>query len=1657
MPACPVCHADIDAAARTAGKCPSCGAKLLQLPQRTIAEIRMPQSVDEPEDVSDLPSHQTTIDLPLIDTAKMESDDTRATVDFTRPGEDDAEEEGGQPSTITFGDEKTVEWSPGSTDPDATLLASQWRDELKHNDPGATIKQRETVTGSYITSSSLIVKSRHVRSTGEVGTPITSPSDAPDYELLNIIGEGGMGVVYAARQSSIARTVALKMLKDEEGKNAAHRDKFISEAVVTGELDHPNIVPIYDLGANDEGALFYSMKRVKGTPWNKVIKKKSLDENLNILLRVADAVAFAHVNGVIHRDLKPENVMLGDFGEVLVMDWGLARVSAKFPQAAAVTQSDAMGGTPAYMAPEMATGPLEKITEASDVYLLGAILYEIVQGRPPHSGKTVMSCLFSAAKNEIARPDKSHELLDVALHAMANAPEDRYPDVPAFQAAVREYQAHSESIKLVGLASNNMAKAAEAEDYELYAKARYGLEESLTLWPENRRAESLLSAATLDYARLALKRGDFDLGAGLLDPSVPDHQEVLAQLQSGIAERESRQRRIKMLKGAVAALVASVVGIGTVAYVKVTQEKNRAVAAEADAVKSRDAALVAQKKEAEQREIAVANEKTANEQRTIAVANEKTANEQRAIAVANEKTANEQREIAVRAREQEEYQAYIARIGLTNAKIDENAFDRAAELLDLCPVGLRRWEWGRLNFLCHLDERTWHTPARIDGAAISPDGAHFATGDSDGKAVIWSLETGERQHEFKHGPYVHSVAFDETGGRLASGSIDGTVQVRSTADGAVIAEFPAHADGVMSVGFSPDGKWLLTSGYDNFAKLWNLADVRQPAYVFQGHSWWVCDAEFSPDGSRIVTAGQDGKAIVWERGGSKAEPTAPYHQATSFSKHRGPIYAAKFSPDGRQIATAGYDGRVLVWRPEEVTPVDIDLRIKGEPDPSVKFREFTGHRGPVRALAFDPTGRTLASGAQDNMVLIWDLASGAPLKSLRGHASHVRECAFSPDGELLLSAGRDAQVKLWRPDAYAEQRELAANPEERDAILAARFSPDGTQIVTAGRDRTATLWNADSLERVQRFQEGHDFLATAAVFFDQGSRLATGAGDGTVRVWDVATGGEIYKLEGTGRTAALAVSDDGRLIATGSPTSRLQIWNGRDGAKLQELGEEEGGDPIEITAACFAPGGELLATGDDIGRCRLWRRDATGQWSAERWLYGHSRTINAMTFADGGARLITASGDNTVGQWDVARGRELEDRVLKHPEWVGDVAVSADGRTALTGCDDGKVRLWSLDNAQLIRTIDPVAAELAISSVDMSEDGRLAAIASAAEGTVRLWDLAAGREITVAKRQGGEGAWLDYGPRSTQIWAARFAPEGRQLLAIGGNDARLFDLDDQKLAVRFSPSGVVASADMSPDGTRVVTGSWDRSAKIWDVATGRVIVKLDGVHQGEINSARYSPDGARILTASDDGTARLWDAASGQPLEPILRGHGRSRVRDACFSPDGSRILTVSNDKTGRVWDATTGAEQFQLVGHEFAVRCGAFNSDDGRFIITGSDDNTAIIWDAATGKALTNPATGEVIRLAGHTAAITSVALAPDGSRALTGSEDNLVKLWDAATAKEILTLAGHAEEVTSVSFSPDGMAALTSSRDGRTLVWPAVKWTAGDAVSQARGAARR
>jgi serine/threonine protein kinase len=285
-----------------------------------------------------------------------------------------------------------------------------------------------------------------------------------DYRLVRLLGKGGMGNVYVARQGSLDRLVALKVIKpldDEKQRRLKQKGtleqvekerrlQFISEAVVTGDLDHPNIVPIHDIAVSGDDDAFLFDEAGQRHAVVQSDQEKSRDENIDILLKVCDAIGFAHTRGVVHRDIKPENIMLGEFGVVMVMDWGLALAKPEFEKIESVHPTTGLGGSPAYMAPEMATGPVDRIGPASDIYLLGATLFQIIAGAAPHHAANVSECLKAVASNKIREvpAEKQGELLQIALKAMATRPEDRYATVRDFQDAIRSYRSHSESIAL---------------------------------------------------------------------------------------------------------------------------------------------------------------------------------------------------------------------------------------------------------------------------------------------------------------------------------------------------------------------------------------------------------------------------------------------------------------------------------------------------------------------------------------------------------------------------------------------------------------------------------------------------------------------------------------------------------------------------------------------------------------------------------------------------------------------------------------------------------------------------------------------------------------------------------------------------------------------------------------------------------------------------------------------------------------------------------------------------------------------------------------------------------------------------------------------------------------------------------------------------------
>ena len=310
-------------------------------------------------------------------------------------------------------------------------------------------------------------------------------------------------------------------------------------------------------------------------------------------------------------------------------------------------------------------------------------------------------------------------------------------------------------------------------------------------------------------------------------------------------------------------------------------------------------------------------------------------------------------------------------------------------------------------------------------------------------------------------------------------------------------------------------------------------------------------------------------------------------------------------------------------------------------------------------------------------------------------------------------------------------------------------------------------------------------------------------------------------------------------------------------------------------------------------------------------------------------------------------------------------------------------------------------ARLASAERDAALQAQMRSLTQTAAARLRDADVAGAMNaiLEVLPQGGRRGA---YTPEALSVFhEARVADA--QILALSGH------------------GGVVWSAAFSADGGRVVTSSWDETARIWDMATSRELVRLVG-HTGRLVHAQFSPDGRRVVTAAYDNTARVWDAATGRELLRLV-GHSR-QVMSAIYSPDGRRIATVSTDKTARIWDAETGAILRVLDDQPGRLTSAAY-SPDGARVVTGGDDNLARIWDVASGR--------ELMRLSGHTDRVWGAAFAPDGKRVVTASEDRTARIWDAETGKELLRLSGHADRVNCAAYSPDGARVVTGV--GRSL----------------------
>ncbi len=379
---------------------------------------------------------------------------------------------------------------------------------------------------------------------------LSSPSASGEFELGVTLGRGGMGHVVSAKQRSLRRSVAIKFLNDE-GDDAS---LLLREAITTGRLEHPNIVPVHVLAKTTQGVPFFTMKQVEGTPWSDALKgKRSLVEHLEVLQRVCDALAFAHSRGVIHRDLKPANVLIGSFGEVYLVDWGLA--ASLHPDSVLPLASEAgPGGTPSYLAPEAALGR-GQLGPWTDIFLLGATLYEVLMGRPPWVSGSVQETLVLATTAPGPTFDAvvPTELESICRRAMQRDPAARFETAKAFKDAITGYLRHHDALelhvrtheKLDALARTIRGEPSAVSIERLFTECRFGFEQVQRSWPDFEPARAGLRRALVLMVRHELARLAPQSARTLLSELAQPPVELVLEVEN--AERAETEKAARLI------------------------------------------------------------------------------------------------------------------------------------------------------------------------------------------------------------------------------------------------------------------------------------------------------------------------------------------------------------------------------------------------------------------------------------------------------------------------------------------------------------------------------------------------------------------------------------------------------------------------------------------------------------------------------------------------------------------------------------------------------------------------------------------------------------------------------------------------------------------------------------------------------------------------------------------------------------------------------------------------------------------------------------------------------------------------------------------------------------------------------------------------------
>jgi eukaryotic-like serine/threonine-protein kinase len=1024
-----------------------------------------------------------------------------------------------------------------------------------------------------------------------------------DYEIQKELGRGGMGVVYQARQISLNRPVALKMIKAGLLAGSDELRRFQNEAEAVALLDHPSIVPVYEVGCHD-GQHYFSMKLVPGGSLAPLMDRYRKDPRAAAILvaEAAEAVAHAHARGILHRDIKPANILVDDRGRPFVTDFGLAK---RVDGDSELTHSGAILGTPAYMAPEQASGRRGAVTTATDVYGLGSVLYALLTGRPPFSGDSAAETLERVRAAAPVPPSKINpraprDLEVICLKCLEKDPQRRYASAQALADDLGHYLADEPitarpvgraeraqrwcrrnpvvaglgvGIALVLVLGTVVATSFAVRASRSAAKAMANLELAKE---EARRANEATDRAIAEAGR-----ADREAQRVRDEKRLSDHRLYIAEMS--LAQQDWQESDMHLLRQRLEA-----------------QKPRRP---DDPDFRGFEWYYLARLGGLELRTMRghpypVVDVAYSPDGRTLA-----SAGQGRIVKLWETATGAEIRTLHI--------SANALAYSPDGRTLASAGFDKMVKLWEAATGAEIRTLRG------HADS--------VEGVAYSPDGRTLASASRDRTVRLWDAATGAEIRSLSgHVLDVRAVAYSPDGHTLASAGADKTVRLWDAATGAAIRTLVTPAE---AVAYSPDGRTLASISDDNTVRLWDAATGAEIRTLRgRGDARVSYGVAYSPDGRILAGGGRD--CTLWDAATGQEILTL-----------RGTPRRVAFSPDSRRIATVDFlDRSVKLWGVNT----------------SQEVSTLRGHTSWILGIAFSPDSRTLASASEDKTVRLWDTDTGREIRSLNGHASIVYGVAYSPDGHTLASASFDQTVRLWDAATGAEIRTLRGH---EGAVEGVAYSPDGRTLASAGWDRTVKLWDAATGAEIRTLR-GHSNSVADVAFSPDGRTLASAGWDRTVKLWDAATGAEIRTLRGHGdsdptrdsRVRAVAYSADGRTLASASDDATVRLWDAATGAEIRTLRHASG-----VWGVAFSPDGLRIVSAGSAPK--LWDTVTGREILALR---GHGSAGLSVAYSPNGRFLASPGWDHefhTVKLWD-SRPLTPELRVTREARGVVDFLLA---------------------------------------------------------------------------------------------------------------------------------------------------------------------------------------------------------------------------------------------------------------------------------------------------------------------------------------------------------------------------------------------------------------